>query len=263
LAVRPLNYYNQLKGEKKMSLTDKIVPPRRTMVLFFLIDASGSMTGSKIGAVNAAIEEIIPALKDVSDENADAQIKIAVLEFSSGTRWITANGPVEVDQFHWNDINADGLTDFGAACRELNEKLSTKAFMKEAAGSYAPTIFLLSDGAPNDEWQHYLSELKQNNWFKVAVKVAVAIGDDADKNVLKEFTGTMEAVLETHNVAKLKRMIGFVTVHTSQVVTQSSRVSNAAQVNGDEQKQLEVNKALQEEFTAEAAADSENDQKDW
>jgi uncharacterized protein YegL len=105
-----------------MSLTDKIEIPRRTMVLFFLIDASGSMAGSKIGAVNAAIEEVIPALKDVSDENADAQIKVAALEFSSGSRWLTANGPIEVDQFSWNDIDAAGVTDFGAACRELNEK---------------------------------------------------------------------------------------------------------------------------------------------
>jgi uncharacterized protein YegL len=245
-----------------MSLTDKIEIPRRTMVLFFLIDASGSMAGSKIGAVNAAIEEVIPALKDVSDENADAQIKVAALEFSSGARWLTASGPIEVDQFHWNDIDAAGVTDFGAACRELNEKLSTKSFMKEAAGSFAPAIFLLSDGDPTDDWQHYLEELKQNNWFKAAVKVAVAIGDDANKDVLKEFTGTMEAVLETHNAAMLKKMIKFVSVRASQVASKSSNVSDGAEEAGDEQKQVEVNTALQE-FAEEASSAPENDQEDW
>jgi uncharacterized protein YegL len=245
-----------------MALTDKIEIPRRTMVLFFLIDSSGSMSGSKIGAVNAAIEEVIPALKEVSDENADAQIKVAALEFSSGARWLTANGPIEVDQFSWNDIDAAGVTDFGAACSELNEKLSTKAFMKEAAGSFAPAIFLLSDGDPTDDWQHYLSELKQNNWFKAAVKVAVAIGDDANKDVLKEFTGTMEAVLETHNAAMLKKMSKFVSIRASQVASKSSNVSDAAQEAGDEQKQAEVNTALQE-FAEEAAAAPENDQEDW
>ena len=36
-----------------MSLLDEQVSvPRRTMTLFFLIDTSGSMEGSKIGAVN-------------------------------------------------------------------------------------------------------------------------------------------------------------------------------------------------------------------
>ncbi|MDR2476788.1 MAG: VWA domain-containing protein, partial [Treponema sp.] len=169
-----------------MALTDKIEIPRRTMVLFFVIDTSGSMEGKKIGSVNAAIEEVIPAIKEVSDENADAQIKIAVLEFSSGATWHTPSGPVPADQFRWNDLDAGGVTDFGAACKTLNEKLSTKAFMQEATGSFAPAIFLLSDGDPTDDWQSALAALKQNNWFKAAVKVAVAIGDDVKKDVLKE-----------------------------------------------------------------------------
>jgi uncharacterized protein YegL len=136
------------------------------MTLFFVIDTSGSMAGSKIGAVNAAIEEVIPALKEVSDENADAQIKVAVLEFSSGARWITASGPLELDQFSWNYMDAGGVTDLGAACKALNEKLSTKGFMREATGSFAPAIFLVSDGEPTDDWRRGLDQLKQNNWFK-------------------------------------------------------------------------------------------------
>jgi uncharacterized protein YegL len=144
-----------------MSLTDKVEIPRRTMVLFFVIDTSGSMDGAKIGAVNTAIEEVIPAIKDVSDENADAQIKIAALEFSSGANWHTPSGPVPAEQFRWNYLDAAGVTDFGAACRALNEKLSTKAFMQEATGSFAPAIFLLSDGEPTDDWQYQLLELKK------------------------------------------------------------------------------------------------------
>jgi uncharacterized protein YegL len=231
-------------------------------VLFFLIDASGSMDGSKIGAVNSAIEEVIPALQEVSDENADAQIKVAALEFSSGARWITASGPLEVEQFRWNTINAAGVTDFGAACKALNEKLSTKAFMNEATGSFAPAVFLLSDGEPTDDWQKDLTALKQNNWFKAAVKVAVAIGDDANKDVLKEFTGSMEAVLETHSAAMLKKMIKFVSVRASQVASKSSNVSDSSADLGDEQKQVELNTALQE-FAGEAAASPQNDQADW
>jgi len=245
-----------------MALTDKIEIPRRTMVLFFLIDTSGSMDGSKIGAVNAAIEEVIPAIMEVSDENADAEIKIAALEFSSGARWITANGPIGADQFRWNYLEAAGVTDFGAACKSLNDKLSTKAFMKEATGSFAPAIFLLSDGEPTDEWEKALLELRQNNWFKASVKVAVAIGDDANKDVLKEFTGTMEAVLETHNAATLKKMIKFVSVRVSQIASRSSNVSDGGMDSGDEQKQVELNTNLQE-FREEIADAPNDDQSDW
>ncbi|MDR2392699.1 MAG: VWA domain-containing protein [Treponema sp.] len=246
-----------------MALTDKVEIPRRTMTLFFVIDASGSMEGSKIGAVNAAIEEVIPALKEVSDENADAQIKVAVLEFSSGARWITDGGPVEVDQFYWNYMDAGGVTDLGAACKALNEKLSTKGFMREATGSFAPAIFLMSDGEPTDDWQRGIDQLKENNWFKAGVKVAVAIGDDANKDVLKAFTGSMEAVLETHSTAVLKKMIKFVSIRASQVASKSSGVSDSQGGDmGDEQKQAELNTALQE-FTKEVAVAPDNDQGDW
>jgi uncharacterized protein YegL len=252
-----------------MALTDKIEIPRRTMVLFFMIDTSGSMDGSKIGAVNTALEEVIPALKEVSDENADAQIKVAAMEFSNGARWITGNGPVPVDQFHWNFIDAAGVTDFGAACKELNSKLSTKAFMQEATGSFAPAIFLMSDGEPTDDWQSGLAALKQNNWFRAAVKVAVAIGEESNKDVLKEFVGSMEAVLTVHNAAMLKKMIKFVSVRASQVASKSSNVNAEAADTGDEQKQQELNAAVQE-FAAEAAhagvesaEAADNDQEEW
>jgi uncharacterized protein YegL len=255
-------YDKAYKRSKEMSLIDKVEIPRRTMTLFFVIDASGSMDGSKIGAINAAIDEVIPALKEVSDENADAQIKVAVLEFSSGARWITASGTVGVDQFYWNHIDAAGVTDLGAACKALNEKLSTKGFMREATGSFAPVIFLMSDGEPTDDWEGGLNTLKQNKWFKVAVKVAVAIGDDANKDVLVSFTGAEEAVLEVHSAAMLKKMIKFVSVRSSQVASTGSDTSDAQGDMGDEQKQAKLNAALQE-FAEEVAAAPDNDQEDW
>jgi uncharacterized protein YegL len=42
-----------------MDLTPNAMP-RRTVVIFFLIDTSGSMYGNKIGSVNSSMEEILP-----------------------------------------------------------------------------------------------------------------------------------------------------------------------------------------------------------
>lgn len=196
---------------------------RRTMTLFFLVDTSGSMEGSKIGTLNSAIEEVIPEICKISDENADAAIKIAVLAFSNGARWITP-APMDAQDFRWNYLNADGLTDFGEMCKMLNEKLSRKAFMSDVAGSFAPAIFLLSDGEPTDEYQKELGKLKENNWFKKAIKVAVAIGEDANKDVLSEFTGNKEAVISVHTPEALTKMIRFVSVTASQIGSKSSGV---------------------------------------
>lgn len=67
-------------------------------------------------------------------------------------------------------------------------------------------MILFSDGVPTDDAKHSLEHLKVNSWYKAAIKIAVAIGDDANKDVLKEFVNNnSEAVLTVHNVEDLKR----------------------------------------------------------
>ena len=117
--------------------------PRKTMTLFFMIDTSGSMAGNKIGAVNDAIVNVLPMLNDISDSNADAEIKVAALEFSSGCQWLYSE-PKLANEFIWQDVTASGLTSLGCACSELASKLSRNGYMKSASGSYAPAIILLS-----------------------------------------------------------------------------------------------------------------------
>ena len=41
---------------------------RKSMVMFFLIDTSGSMAGRSIAAVNDAMREVIPDVKDISNK---------------------------------------------------------------------------------------------------------------------------------------------------------------------------------------------------
>ena len=207
--------------------TERVKIARRTMVLFFLVDTSGSMVGEKIGSLNDAIRETVPDLKDLSDSNPDAAIKIAVLQFDSDVRWLYPQ-PIESEDFRWNDLGAGGVTYLGEALRELDSKLSKSQFLQEAAGSYAPVIILLSDGGPTDDFVGGLNKIKQNNWFKHAIKVAIAIGNDADKNVLAQFTGSSEAVIEVHNTAALKAIIRFVSVTSSQVNSKSSGVEDAS-----------------------------------
>lgn len=207
--------------------TNRVKIARRTMVLFFLVDTSGSMYGEKIGSLNDAIRETVPDLKELSDGNPDAAIKIAVLQFDTDARWLYPQ-PIESENFRWNDLEAGGLTSLGAALRELDGKLSKSQFLQEAAGSYAPVIILLSDGGPTDDFESGLNKIKQNNWFKHAIKVAIAIGNDADKNVLAQFTGNSEAVIEVHNKSALKAIIKFVSITSSQVNSKSSGVEDAS-----------------------------------
>ena len=210
--------------------TERVKIARKTMVLFFLVDTSGSMSGTKIGSLNDAIRETVPDLKDLSANNPDAAIKIATLQFDTNVHWLYPQ-PIESEDFVWNDLKVGGLTNLGEALNELNSKLSKEQFLQEAAGSYAPVIILLSDGGPTDNYKDGLENIKKNNWFKYAIKIAIAIGNDADKNVLSEFTGNSEAVIEVHNKSALKAIIKFVSVTSSQVNSKSSGVTDGTKTD--------------------------------
>lgn len=196
---------------------------KRQMVLFFVVDTSGSMQGTKIGAVNTAIREVLPELKDAG--GSDIDLKVACLTFSSGCQWMYST-PIASDSFQWTNVDADGVTDLGAACRELNDKLSKNGFLKAPSGSVAPVIFLLSDGEPTDDFESGINLLQQNNWFKHGIKVAVAIGDDANKDVLGKFTGNIEAVITVHTPEALRKWIRKVSITSSQIGSRSQPVSD-------------------------------------
>ena len=225
---------------------DKVdVMPRRVMVLFFVVDTSGSMEGDKLESVNTTVREIIPEIRDIAASNSDAQIKIAALEFSSGVEWMYSQ-PKLAEEFEWRDLEAGGLTDFGEACVELSNKwtVGENGYMSEAKGSFAPCIILLSDGQPTDNYKHGLEKLKGKRWFQKAIKIAIAVGNDvSDKMVLQEFTGNSEAVIQVHTKDQLRKIIRFVSVTPSEVASRSSSVG----IGAPETKQEEVLEKIKDE----------------
>jgi uncharacterized protein YegL len=195
----------------------------RTLTLFFIADVSGSMKGNKIGALNETIKNLIPEIQQIADGNADANIHIAMLKFSTYSEWAT-DQPVDSKDFKYRYLDAGGLTDLGAACLALNEKLSRKnGFMYTASGAFAPILFLLSDGYPTDDYRSGIAKLKNNKWYKNAIKIAVAIGDGADEDVLAEFTGICkeESVFKVRTPEALSKMIRFIVKTSSEIGSKS------------------------------------------
>ena len=246
-----------------MSLLEEITPsPRKVMTLFYLVDTSGSMSGSRIGTVNAAMEECIPLLRDVAQANDDADIKVAILQFSSGCEWITSKSdPVGLEDIIWNDLYASGLTDFGAALLELDRKLSRKEFLNSQTGAYAPVILLLSDGGPTDNWVAGLNKIKQNNWFKHAIKIAIDIEGESDRDVLEQFTGNPEAILDAKDTATLKKMIHKVSVRASEFQSHSKQSSDV--ITSAEDDSADIVKAVIDDVVEDNGAGVSADDNDW
>ena len=208
-----------------MSMFEKVEAPRRMCPVIFLLDTSGSMCGAPIGAVNSAIENVLPELISMNENNADNEIVVGIMSFDSEVKWITNElvSPEELKN-SWRDLNANGLTSMGEAFNELNQKLSVShGFMQRASGSVAPVLFLLSDGEPTDDYFSGLNKLKNNGWYKVAARVAIGYGESND-DVLREFTGNRETVLHTNDPKDLKNMIRFVAITSSRVASTGSNI---------------------------------------
>lgn len=199
----------------------------RPIHFFWVVDCSGSMYGEKIGIVNNTIQECIPEMRNSADNNPNAQLLIRALQFSSGASWITTS-PVPVENYSWEDMEANGLTELGKAFDLLAAQLSIPPM---PARALPPVIVLLSDGQPTDDYKKSLDKLKGMPWFRKAVKIAISIGQDAEDDVLIEFAGNKELVLQANNATALAKMIKWASTTASMVSAPSSKPMNSTPVS--------------------------------
>ncbi len=206
------------------NVNETVEVARKVLPIIYVLDTSGSMDGDRIASVNEAMNETMEVLKDVSAKNPDAQIKVGVLKFSSGAEWVT-NGLVFMEDFYWNDLKAGGVTDLGSALKELNDKLSRNSLLVSDTGFCVPVLMFMSDGQPTDNYEKALEDINNHNkWFRYATKIGIAVGDDADRDVLGKIAGNKEAVVAVNDVATLKMLIKVASV-TSSMINSKSRTT--------------------------------------
>ncbi len=161
----------------------------RPLHFIWIADCSGSMkSDGKIQSLNMAIREAIPHMQQVASENPNAQVLVRAIKFSSNAQWHISQ-PTPVEDFKWVDLKADGVTDMGKALSMVAEQLRIPPMTDRAL---PPVLVLISDGQPTDSFEKGLSELMEQAWGKKAVRIAIAIGSDADHDVLQKFIGHPE-----------------------------------------------------------------------
>jgi uncharacterized protein YegL len=71
-----------------------------------------------------------------------------------------------------------------------------------------PILVLVSDGQPTDDYARAITELLDLPWGKRAVRIAVAIGEDADHDALRVFVANPEMpVLQANSAETLVNYI--------------------------------------------------------
>ena len=197
----------------------------RPLHFIFLADCSTSMSGGKIQALNHAIREAIPHMREVAKGNPNAEVLVRAIRFSAGAQWHVSQ-PTNVDEFEWTDLSANGSTDMGRALLLVTEALKISSMPERAL---PPVLVLVSDGQPTDNFKGGLQALMAEPWGKKAVRLAIAIGQDADTSVLQEFIGHAEIQpLQANNAEDLVNYIRWASTAVLQAASApASRVSGA------------------------------------
>jgi len=205
----------------------------RPLHFFWIAHCSGSMKGAKIQTLNFAIKDAIPEMVRVADENPNAQVLVRALKFSNGAAWHVST-PTAVKDFKWEDLEADGLTDMGAALRLVANELkmaSDGGPMTERA--LPPVLVLISDGQPTDDFVGGLKALMDMPWGKKAVRIAVAIGEDAAQEVLQAFIGNPDMKpLAANNPEALVSHIKWVSTAVLKSASSPASTTKDAAVSG-------------------------------
>ena len=161
---------------------------KRELHFIWIVDCSGSMRDDgKIQSLNYAIREAIPHMQREAENNFQANLLISALKFSTGAQWFIP--PTKINSFKWVDVEARGHTDLGQALVLLSEMLHIPPMTNRGL---PPVLVLLSDGQPTDNYEDGLNKLLNEPWGKKAIRIAIAIGEDANMKVLEKFIGNDE-----------------------------------------------------------------------
>ena len=190
----------------------------RPLHFIWIADCSASMAKhGKIQALNTAIREAVPHMREVADGNPHAEVLVRAVRFASGARWHVIDA-TPIHRFAWDPLSANGVTDLGAALRLVAEELRMPPMSDRAL---PPVLVLISDGRPTDNFRRGLDDLLNEPWGRKAVRIAIAIGEDADESVLQAFIDNPELTpLRARNADELVRYIRWASTRVLKVASQ-------------------------------------------
>jgi uncharacterized protein YegL len=196
----------------------------RDMHFIWMVDGSTSMRGEKIQSLNYAIANALPEMRAAAKSNPYARVLVRALRFATEACWMNKE-PVPIAEFQWHDIDADGETAMGQALALVAQEL---AGLRLVGRFLPPVLILVTDGQPTDDFEEGLRQLMAQPLGRAAIRLAVAIGSDADLSRLQDFIANSEIrPLQAGNSDSLAELISFA---SKSGISLSSRPVGSVQV---------------------------------
>ena len=201
---------------------------KRALKIYWLVDVSSSMSGNKINTVNQAIRDCIKPLIAAADDNHEAQMYVRAMTFSHGAQWQTSE--TKIEDFRWSDLKTNSITDTGAALRLMAQELTMEKMGKRAL---PPVIILMSDGRATDDYEGGINELLSHRWGKKSIRIAIAIGNNANVSELSKFCSNPKEnfPLVADRASDLVRYIKWASVEVSKSVSNSVITNSNSDAN--------------------------------
>jgi uncharacterized protein YegL len=155
--------------------------PRVPCVL--LLDVSSSMMGEKIAELNSGLSVYKEEL--TSDSLAARRVEVAVVTFG-GTVDVVVDFTT-AENFHPPVLESRADTPMGAAINRAIEMVTDRkaVYRQNGIAFYRPWIFMITDGAPTDEWRAAAERVKEGEKKKAFSFFAVGV-EGADMGVLAQ-----------------------------------------------------------------------------
>ena len=165
---------------------DLITNPTTRLPVCLCLDVSGSMSGKPICELQKGVEYFFEAIK--SDEIARYSVELSIVTFGSTADVILDFANVDRQQIPTLEI--EGSTNMEAGVNlalDILEKRK-KEYSAKGVDYYQPWLVVMTDGYPDSTPVSSINRVKQLGSNKKLTVFSVAIGDGADKTILKQFS---------------------------------------------------------------------------
>lgn len=196
------------------------VPKAKPLPVFLLLDISGSMgeivdpenarrTGErvfsdgqewevveggtmKIQILNEAVSRMIASF--AAEEKLETEFLISIITFGDHAKLHVP--PTAASSVTWTDMENDGATAMGECFDMVKAILEDKNTIPSRA--YRPTLVLVSDGQPTDDWRRPLEALIGTGRSSKCFFMAMGIGEDPGLEALNSFISTTPVLAEVN-----------------------------------------------------------------